>query len=85
MVATVPAERLLVWEVKEGWAPLCNFLSLPIPNTPFPNVNDTAQQQARLRATKLSCAAAWTVICAGLATAAFFLQEKLPSITLIWP
>jgi len=39
----IPAENLLVWEVKEGWAPLCKFLDLPIPDVPFPNVNDTAE------------------------------------------
>ena len=29
--ATVPKERLLVFEPKEGWKPLCNFLGLPEP------------------------------------------------------
>ena len=38
----VPADRLLVFEVKQGWKPLCDFLELPIPNEPFPNVNDSA-------------------------------------------
>lgn len=35
----VPAERLLVYEVSQGWEPLCGFLGLPIPSTPFPKVN----------------------------------------------
>jgi len=39
---TVPKEKLLVFSVKEGWKPLCEFLGLPIPDTPFPNVNDSA-------------------------------------------
>lgn len=38
---TVPASRLLVFEVKDGWGPLCEFLQLPEPNTDFPFVNDT--------------------------------------------
>ena len=29
--AEVPKERLLVFEVKEGWKPLCEFLGLPQP------------------------------------------------------
>lgn len=41
--ATLPAERLLVFEVKDGWAPLCTFLGQPIPDMPFPRVNDAAQ------------------------------------------
>jgi len=35
-------DKLLVFNSKEGWGPLCKFLSLPVPNTPFPRVNDTA-------------------------------------------
>lgn len=39
---SVPKERLLVFEVKDGWGPLCQFLDCPQPDSPFPNVNDTA-------------------------------------------
>jgi len=42
----VPAERLLVFNVKEGWGPFCNFLGLAVPETPFPHVNETAQFKA---------------------------------------
>jgi hypothetical protein len=38
--ATIPAERLLVWEVSEGWQPLCEFLQVPLPSEPLPHVND---------------------------------------------
>ncbi|MCB1376765.1 MAG: hypothetical protein KDK89_00115 [Alphaproteobacteria bacterium] len=41
--AAVPPERLLVFSADQGWAPLCNFLDIPIPDTPFPNVNDRAE------------------------------------------
>ena len=41
--ATVPADRLLVFTVDQGWKPLCDFLGLPVPDTPFPNVNDRAE------------------------------------------
>ena len=40
---SVPKDRLLIFECKEGWKPLCDFLDLPIPDEPFPRVNDTAQ------------------------------------------
>jgi len=36
----VPEDRLLVFEVSQGWQPLCDFLGLPIPDAPFPRVND---------------------------------------------
>jgi hypothetical protein len=38
--AAVPAERLLVFAVGDGWAPLCAFLCIPEPDTPFPRLND---------------------------------------------
>jgi hypothetical protein len=37
---TIPKERLLVYEVKQGWEPLCKFLGVPVPAAPFPRLND---------------------------------------------
>jgi len=45
----VPPERLLVFSVKEGWEPLCQFLGVPVPKEPFPHLNDRAEMQARIR------------------------------------
>ncbi|HEY5364418.1 MAG TPA: sulfotransferase, partial [Aestuariivirga sp.] len=39
---TVPKDRLLIFTVTEGWKPLCKFLKVKVPTTPFPNVNDRA-------------------------------------------
>ena len=36
----IPPEKLLIFEVKEGWEPLCEFLDVPVPGVPFPHVND---------------------------------------------
>jgi len=36
---TIPASRLLVFEVKQGWDPLCEFLGVPVPAEPFPRTN----------------------------------------------
>jgi hypothetical protein len=41
--AAVPANQLLVFSADQGWEPLCNFLGLPVPDSPFPNVNDRAE------------------------------------------
>jgi hypothetical protein len=43
----VPADRLLVYSVDQGWDPLCAFLELPVPAGGFPQVNDR-QQMARI-------------------------------------
>ncbi|KAF7528376.1 hypothetical protein G7054_g10182 [Neopestalotiopsis clavispora] len=37
----VPADKLLVMDVKQGWKPLCDFLSMPVPAEPLPRANDT--------------------------------------------
>ena len=45
--ATIPPDRLLVYEVSEGWEPLCNFLEVPVPVEPFPFTNTTDEFLAR--------------------------------------
>jgi len=41
VMSVVPAERLLVWDVTQGWEPLCTFLEVDVPDEPFPHVNDS--------------------------------------------
>ena len=41
VLETVPRNRLLVWNVKDGWEPLCRFLGKPVPEIPFPHNNKT--------------------------------------------
>lgn len=41
----VPADRLLEYEVKQGWEPLCAFLGVEVPAEPFPHLNDSASFQ----------------------------------------
>ena len=36
----IPEEQLLVFQVKEGWEPLCKFLNVPVPDEPFPRTNN---------------------------------------------
>ena len=40
---TVPKSRLLIYNIDEGWEPLCRFLDKPRPNGPFPYIDDTAE------------------------------------------
>ena len=46
---SIDSARLLEFDVREGWAPLCRFLEVPIPDEPFPRLNDTATTQAMIR------------------------------------
>jgi len=45
--ATVPAHRLLVFDVRQGWHPLCEFLGVAVPDRPFPRSNDGASFEDR--------------------------------------
>jgi len=43
VIDTVDPERLLAYSVSEGWDPLCEFLGVPVPATPFPRANTRAE------------------------------------------
>jgi hypothetical protein len=43
VIASVAASSLLVFDVVDGWPPLCEFLDLPVPDTPFPHANSAAE------------------------------------------
>jgi len=47
VIDTVPPERLLIYEPGQGWAPLCAFLDVAIPDEPYPRVNSTDEFRAR--------------------------------------
>ena len=51
MKRTVPSEKLLVFEAKEGWEPLCKFLGVPVPAIPYPKGNDSEQFKERVKIT----------------------------------
>jgi hypothetical protein len=57
--STVPAERLLVWEVGEGWAPLCKFLEVEVPAQPLPHVNDRETFMGRVADGAIDTLRAW--------------------------
>lgn len=41
--ATIPAKRLLVYSVDQGWEPLCAFLDRDLPAISFPHLNSSRQ------------------------------------------
>lgn len=43
--ASCPPDKLLTFDVAEGWEPLCAFLGKPVPSVPFPRVNNTVEFQ----------------------------------------
>jgi hypothetical protein len=46
----IAPDRLLVFDVAEGWDPLCAFLGVPVPeHEPFPRLNNTEEFQSDAR------------------------------------
>ena len=48
--AHIAPPRLLVYDVKDGWEPLCAFLGVPVPGAPFPRSNSQQDFLDRLKA-----------------------------------
>jgi hypothetical protein len=63
--ATCPPDRLLVFDVADGWDPLCAFLGVPIPDRPFPRLNDATSLRRRFTALR------WGTRAVPVAAAAF--------------
>ena len=73
----VPADRLLEFNVKQGWAPLCDFLGVPVPAGEFPRVNDAASMHRIIRAGNAFLVAFGALLSVALAYGvAFMLQKK---------
>jgi hypothetical protein len=71
----VAEDRLLVYEVGEGWKPMCEFLSTKAPDKPFPRLNDTAEMRRRIQRVRALSIAAPTAL-ALLAVGAFALLRR---------
>ena len=50
VVRSIPKGRLLVFEAKDGWAPLCAFLGKPVPADPYPRVNSKEEMRPMMEA-----------------------------------
>merc|ERR1712187_847527 len=46
--STVPPEKLLVHEAKDGWKPLCDFLGVPVPDEPYPKAPNDREFMQRM-------------------------------------
>ena len=67
----VPHEKLLVYDVREGWEPLCKFLEVEVPKEAFPNLNDAESMAAIYTGMMMFGLAAWAVYGAGAAGLAY--------------
>ncbi|OHE99837.1 hypothetical protein CORC01_04738 [Colletotrichum orchidophilum] len=63
----VPAERLVFYNVKDGWGPLCEALGKPVPDVPFPRINDGDAIDAFAKEQILKGLTRWAVLLGSLA------------------
>ena len=49
----------LVWTASDGWEPICELLDLPVPDEPFPHVNDSGGFEGMLVGSSLDAISAW--------------------------
>ena len=76
----VPPERLLIFDVREGWAPLCEFLGVEAPNKTFPHLNEVQEMRRKLFGlVALSAAVPTLVVAAGVVAAAFLVRRIMGS------
>jgi hypothetical protein len=75
MKELVLKEKLLVYDVKEGWGPLCDFLDVLVPDVPFPRVNDSKQMQRNYLFLQVYGAAMWVLYGGALAIAILLLSQ----------
>lgn len=74
---TVPPERLVFFDVKDGWAPLCKALDLPIPeDVPFPNINDGKAIEEFAQKQMLRGLTRWAVVFATLGVSAAVITRR---------
>jgi len=75
----VPEDKLLVFNVKQGWKPLCQFLGVEAPDEDFPRSNETANmlkdvEQCKKLVFKFNCLV--TTLVAGAAATGYFCFKK---------
>jgi len=72
----VPKEQLLIYEVKEGWGPLCEFLGVEEPDKPYPRLNDAAEAQRLILVVRILSVAIPTALALVVGIAALALLRR---------
>ena len=76
----VPPQRLLVFDVRDGWAPLCDFFGVEAPDRPFPRLNEAREMRRTLLGlVALSAAAPALAVLTGIAATVFLVRRVVRS------
>jgi Sulfotransferase domain len=57
-----PPNRVHFFNVAEGWEPLCKILNVPVPDEPFPRINDKDQVQKDIQGLVIKGVIGWLQI-----------------------
>ncbi|KAK4499143.1 hypothetical protein PRZ48_009655 [Zasmidium cellare] len=62
----VPREKLVYYNVKDGWEPLCRALSVPVPDVPFPRLNDSKALDDHFKNVAVTGMMRWAMVLAAV-------------------
>lgn len=58
----VPKEKLFFYDVRDGWEPLCKILNKPVPDIPFPRLNDAKAMDDAFRSWSIQGLMMWLLV-----------------------
>lgn len=76
----VPKEKLFYYSVKDGWGPLCDILEVPVPDEPFPRLNDSKDFQIMFQNLALQGLLRWAAVLVGSIVAVYIAYWILPRV-----
>ena len=71
----IPSDQLLVHDVRDGWEPLCKFLEVPVPNEPYPNLNDAKYMRGIYRGMMVFGLSRWALYASCAAGLSFLIYD----------
>ncbi|KAM3424271.1 hypothetical protein BST61_g11189 [Cercospora zeina] len=75
---TVPKNQLFFFDVKDGWEPLCKALDKPMPDVPFPKLNDAKDLERVFKKLAARGLTRWALLFTVLLSAACFAAVTAP-------
>ncbi|KPI37656.1 uncharacterized protein AB675_3900 [Cyphellophora attinorum] len=74
----VPKEKLMFFDVRDGWAPLCDMLGVAVPKgVPFPKMNDAQAMEDFMKRSIRRGLMAWTGILLGGGAASYYAGKAM--------
>ena len=70
----IPAQQLLIYNVEQGWEPLCRFLNVEVPDKPFPTGNEVESMKKIYFGMQAFGAFVWVLYLGGLVGAIALLR-----------